>query len=58
MLRNAREIYLIDFKRIFQNWFGKKEEKEEEENLLIVRIARKSRDQKNYFSVEFAFEKK
>ena len=39
MLRNAREIYLIDFKRIFQNWL-------KAENLLIVRIARKSRDQK------------
>ena len=43
MLRNAREIYLIDFKRIFQNWL---KEKEKEENLLIVRIAQKSRDQK------------
>ena len=39
MLRNAWEVYLIDFKRIFQNWL-------EKENLLIVRIARKSRDQK------------
>ena len=42
MLGNAREIYLIDFKRIFQNWLKEKEK----ENLLIVRIAQKSRDQK------------
>ena len=25
--RNAREIYLIDFKKIFQNWFGKRRRK-------------------------------
>ena len=43
MLRNARETYLIEFKRIFQNWL---ELKEEEKNLLIIWIARNSRDQK------------
>ena len=26
MLRNAKEMHLIEFKRIFQNWFGKEEE--------------------------------
>ena len=41
MLGNAREIYLIEFKRIFQNWL-----KEKEKNKLIIRIARNSRDQK------------
>ena len=43
MLRNARETYLIEFKRILQNWFEKKRRKK---NKLIIRIARNSRDQK------------
>ena len=29
MLRNAREMHLIEFKRIFQNWFGKNENENE-----------------------------
>ena len=43
MLRNAREMHLIEFKRIFQNWL---KEKEKEMNKLVIRIARNSRDQK------------
>ena len=46
MQGNDKEIYLIEFKRIFfQNWFELKE-MEMKMNILIIRIARNSRDQK------------
>ena len=37
MLGNAREIYVIEFKTIFQNWFGKEKKNDYKDRSKLSR---------------------